>query len=134
MILLNYTDFCVFLFKNLVFILIIIIVIIIIIIISFLVVNSKHQYQLLQRSFSNFRAFYTKNDFYCLLDFMNVRAQLFLDRQFYLYFLTHIETTRLQQSIMFNLYSIATSNKHCFTVTLIIQIFAISHCATDIYR
>ena len=100
---------------------------------SFLVVTSQHQYQLLQRPFYNFRAFSLKNDFYWLLDFTNVRAQLFPDRQFSLYFLMNIETTRLQQSIMFNLYSIATYNKHLFTIILIIHVFAIFHRTTDIY-
>ena len=96
-------------------------------------VNSQHQYQLLQRPFPNFRAFSLKNDFYWLLDSTNVRAQLFPHRQFSLYFLMNIETTRLQQSIIFNLYSIATYNKHLFTIILIIHVFAIFHRTTDIY-
>ena len=96
-------------------------------------VNSQHQYQLLQRPFPNFRAFSLKNDFYWLLDSTNVRAQLFPHRQFSLYFLMNIETTRLQQSITFNLYSIATYNKHLFTVTLTIHVFAVFHRTTDIY-
>ena len=87
-------------------------------------VNSQHQYQLLQRPFPNFRAFSLKNDFYWLLDSTNVRAQLFPHRQFSLYFLMNIETTRLQQSIIFNLYSIATYDKHWFTIMFIIHIFA----------
>ena len=95
--------------------------------------NSQHQYQLLQCPFPNFRAFSLKNDFYWLLDFTNVRAQLFPDRQFSLYFLMNIETTRLQQSIIFNLYSIATYNKLLFTIILIIHVFAIFHRTTDIY-
>ena len=96
-------------------------------------VNLQHQYQLLQRPFSNFRVFSLKNDFYWLLDFTNVRAQLFPDRQFSFYFLMNVETTSLQQSIIFNLYSIAKYNKHLFTIILIIHIFAIFHRATDIY-
>ena len=96
-------------------------------------VNSQHQYQLLQRPFPNFRAFSLKNDFYWLLDSTNVRAQLFPHRQFSLYFLMNIETTRLQQSIIFNLYSIATYNKHLFTIILIIHVFAIFHHITDMY-
>ena len=94
---------------------------------SFLVVNSQHQYQILQPPFYNFHAFSLKNDFYWLLDFTNVRAQLFPDRQFSLNFLINIEATRLQQSIIFNLYSIATYNKHLFTIILIIHMFAIFH-------
>ena len=96
-------------------------------------VNLQHQYQLLQRPFSNFHAFSLKNDFYWLLDFTNVRAQLFPDRQFSFYFLMNIEATSLQQSIIFNLYSIAKYNKHLFTIILIIHIFAIFHRAADIY-
>ena len=96
-------------------------------------VNSQRQYQILQRPFSNFRAFSLKNDFYWLLDFNNVRAQLFPHRQFFLYFLINIERTRLQQSIIFNLYSIATYNKHLFTIILIIHIFAIFNRATGMY-
>ena len=96
-------------------------------------VNSQHQYQLLQRPFPNFRPFSLKNDFYWLLDSTNVRAQLFPHRQFSLYFLMNIETTRLQQSIIFNLYSIATYDKNLFTIMFIIHIFAISHRTTDIY-
>ena len=95
--------------------------------------NSQHQYQLLQCPFPNFRAFSLKNDFYWLLDFTNVRAQLVPDRQFSLYFLMNIETTRLQQSIIFNLYFIATYNKHLWTIILIIHEFAIFHRTTDIY-
>ena len=52
------------------------------------------------------------------------------------YFLMNIERTRLQQSIIFNLFSIATYNKHLFTIILIIliiHIFGIFHYATDIY-
>ena len=96
-------------------------------------VNLQHQYQLLQRPYSNFCAFSLKNDFYWLLDFTNVRAQLFPDRQFSFYFLMNIETTHLQQSIIFNLYSIAKYKRHLFTIILIIHIFAIFHRATDIY-
>ena len=96
-------------------------------------VNSQHPYKLLQRPFPNFRAFSLKNEFYWLLDFTNVRAQLFPVRQFSLYFLMNIETIRLQQSIIFNLYSIATYDKHWFTIMFIIHIFAISHRTTDIY-
>ena len=51
-----------------------------------------------------FRAFSLKNDLYWLPDFNNVRARLFPHRQFSLYFLMNIKTTRLQQSIIFNLY------------------------------
>ena len=57
--------------------------------------------------------------------------KLFPDHQFFLYFLMNIETTCLQQSITFNLYSIATYNKYLFTIISIIHIFAIFHCATD---
>ena len=57
--------------------------------------------------------------------------KLFPDHQFFLYFLMNTETTCLQQSITFNLYSIATYNKHLFTIISIIHIFAIFHCATD---
>ena len=57
--------------------------------------------------------------------------KLFPDHQFFLYFLMNIETTCLQQSITFNLYSIATYNKHLFTIISIIHIFAIFHCAND---
>ena len=57
---------------------------------------------------SNFRAFFLKIDFYRLPDFKNVRAPLFPDRKFSLYLLMNIVTTRLQQSIIFNL--IATYN------------------------
>ena len=87
----------------------------------------------MQRPFPNFHAFSLKNDFYWLLDFTKVRAQLFPDRQFSLYFLINIETTRLQQSIIFNLYSLATYNKQLFTVILIIHVFAIFHRTTEIY-
>ena len=96
-------------------------------------VNSQHQYQLLQRPFPSFRAFSLKNVFYWLLDFTNVPAQLFPHRQVSLYFLMNTETTRLQQSIIFNLYSIATYNKHLFTIILIIHIFAIFNRATGMY-
>ena len=90
--LLNYTDSCVLLFSNLVFY-------------SFFVFsgNSQHQYQLLQCPFPNFHTSSLKNDFYWLLDFTNICAQLFPDHQFSLYFLMNIETTSLQQSIIFNL-------------------------------
>ena len=49
------------------------------------------------------------------------------------YFLMNLETTSLQQSVIFNLYSIAKCNKHLFNIILIIHIFAIFHRATDIY-
>ena len=96
-------------------------------------VNSQYQYQLLQRPFPNFRISSLKNDFYWLLDFTNVRAQLFPHRQFSLYFVMNIVTTSLQQLIIFNLYSIATYIKHLFTIILIIHVFAIFHRTTDIY-
>ena len=87
----------------------------------------------MQQPFPKFRAFSLKNDFYWLLDFTNVRAQLFPDRQFSLYFLMNIEITRMQQSVIFNLYSIATYSKHFFTIILIIHVFSIFHRTTDIY-
>ena len=96
-------------------------------------VNYQHQYQLLQRPFRNFREFSLKNDFYWLLDFTNGRAQLFPDRQFSFYILMNIERTRLQHSGIFNLYSITTYNKHLFTIIFVIHVFAIFHCAIDIY-
>ena len=96
-------------------------------------VNSQHRYQLFQRPFPNFCAFSLKNNFYWLPDFTNVRAQLFPDRQFSLYFLMNIETTRLQQLMIFNLYSIATNNKHLFTIILIIHLFPIVHRTADTY-
>ena len=96
-------------------------------------VNSQYQYRLLQRPFPNFRTSSLKNDFYWLLDFTNVRAQLFPHRQFSLYFVMNIVTTSLQQLIIFNLYSIATYIKHLFTIILIIHVFAIFHRTTDIY-
>ena len=80
-----------------------------------------------------FTHFSLKNDIYWLLDFTNVRAQLLPDRQFPLYIPMNIETTRLQQSILFNLYSVATYDKYLFFITLIIDIFAIFLRATDIY-
>ena len=122
MILLNYTDFCVFLFSNLVFY-------------SFFVFGGKFTTSIstFATPVSNFRAFSLKNDFYWLLDFTNVRAQLFPDRQFSFYILMKIETTRLQQSITFNLHSVTKYNKHLFTIKLIIHVFAIFHSATDIY-
>ena len=96
-------------------------------------VNSQHQYQLLQRPFPNFRAFSLKNDFYWLLDSTNVRAQLFPDREFSLYFLINIETNRLQKLVIFSLYSIATYNKHLFAIRLVIHMFATFRRATDMY-
>ena len=96
-------------------------------------VNSQHQFQLLQRPFSNFCAFSRKNDFYWLLDSTNVVAKLFPHCQFSFYFLMKIETIRLQQSVIFNLYSIATYNKHLFTIIWIINLFAIFQRTTDIY-
>ena len=79
---------------------------------------------------SNFRAFSLKIDFYWLPDFNNVRAPLFPDLQFSLYFLRNIVTTRLQQSIIFNL--IARYNKN-FTIMLKIHIFAIFRRSTDVF-
>ena len=78
----------------------------------------------MHRPFPNSRVFSLKNDFYWLLDFTNVRAQLLPHRQFSLYFLMNIDSTRLQQSVIFNLYSIATYNKHLFTIILIIHMLA----------
>ena len=119
MILLNYTDFCVFCFGNLVFLL-------------FFVFGGK--FITLTSTFatliSNFRAFSLKIDFYWLPDFNNVRAPLFPDRQFSLYLLMNIVATRLQQSIIFIL--IATYNKH-FTVILKIHIFAIFRRTADVF-
>ena len=39
----------------------------------------------------------------------------------------------MQQSVLFNLYSIATYSKHLFTIILIIHVFSIFHRTTDIY-
>ena len=58
---------------------------------------------------SNFRTFSLKTDFYWLPYFSNVGTRLFLDRQFSLNFLMNIVTTRLQQSIIFNLHIINIS-------------------------
>ena len=125
MILLNYTDSCVLLFSNLVFY-------------SFFVFSGKFTTSIstfataipqLSRIFPEKLFLLTAWFHY----FTNVRAQLFPHRQFSLYFLMNIETTRLQQSIIFNLYSIATYNKHLFTIILIIHVFAIFHRTTDIY-
>ena len=114
MILLNYTDFCVFSFDNLVFY-------------SFFVFGGKFTTSIstFATPISNFHSFFLKNDF------NNVCAQLFPDRQFSLYSLMNIETTRLQQSIIFNF--IATYNKHLFTIILKIHIFAIFCRITDIF-
>ena len=69
---------------------------------------------------SNFHAFSLKIGFYWLPDFNNLRARLFPDHQFSLYFLMKNVTTRLQQSVIFNL--IATYNKH-FIIILKIHMF-----------
>ena len=79
---------------------------------------------------SNFRAFSLNIDFYWLPDFNNFRASLFPDRQFSLYLLMDIVTTRLQQSIIFNI--IPAYNKH-FTITLKIHIFAIFRRTIDVF-
>ena len=91
MILLNYTNFCVLSFGNLLFYSFL-----------FLMEKSHHQYQLLQRRSSTFAHFPRKMISTSCLN--NVRAQLFPDRQFSLDFLMNIETSRFQQSIIFNLY------------------------------
>ena len=79
---------------------------------------------------SNSRLFSLKIDFYWLPDFNNLRAPLFPDRQFSLYLLMDIVTTRLQQSIIFNL--IATYNKY-FIIIVKIHIFAIFRRTTDVF-
>ena len=79
---------------------------------------------------SNSRLFSLKIDFYWLPDFNNLRAPLFPDRQFSLYLLMDIVTTRLQQSIIFNL--IATYNKY-FIIIVKIHMFAIFRRTTDVF-
>ena len=79
---------------------------------------------------SNSRLFSLKIDFYWLPDFNNLRAPLFPHRQFSLYLLMDIVTTRLQQSIIFNL--IATYNKY-FIIIVKIHIFAIFRRTTDVF-
>ena len=119
MILLNYTDLCVFFFGNL-------------FVYSFFVFSGK--FITLISSFatpiSNFHAFSLKIGFYWLPDFNNLRARLFPDHQFSLYFLMKNVTTRLQQSVIFNL--IATYNKH-FIIILKIHIFAIFCRSTNVF-
>ena len=92
-ILLNLTDFCVFSFSNLFFIL-------------FFVFGGE--FITLISTFAtpipDFHALSLEIDFYWLPDFNNVHAQLFPGRQISRYFLMTIETTRLHQSIIFNLY------------------------------
>ena len=104
MILLNYTDLCVFSFGNL-------------FIYSFFVFSGK--FITLISSFatpiSNFHAFSLKIGFYWLPDFNNLRARLFPDHQ---------------QSVIFNL--IATYNKH-FIIILKIHIFAIFRRTTNVF-
>ena len=73
---------------------------------------------------SNFCAFCLKIDFFWPFEFNNVHAHLFTDRQFSLYFLMKIETTRL----LF----IDTYNKHFFTM-LKIYIFAIFRHSSDVF-
>ena len=124
-IFLNYTDFCVFLFSNLV-------------VYSFFALGGKFTtsistFAMPNTDFSNFRAFSLKNDLYWLLDFTNIHAQLFPNHQYSLCFLMNFKTTHPQQSIIFNLYSISTYNTHLFTKMFIIHIFAIFHHATDTY-
>ena len=119
MILLNYTDLCVLSFGNLV-------------VCFFFVFSGK--FITLISSFatpiSNFHAFSLRVGFYWLPDFNNVRARLFPDQQFSLYFLMNNVTTRLQQSIIFNV--IATYNKH-FIIILKIHIFAIFRRPTNVF-
>ena len=91
-ILLNYTDFCVFSFGNLVF--------------SFFIFWGKFPTSIstFATPISNFCAFSLKNDFHLLTVFNNDRVQLFHDHHFSFYFLMNIETIRLHQSITLNLY------------------------------
>ena len=79
---------------------------------------------------SNFRTFSLKIDFYWLPYFNNVRTRLFLDRQFSLNFLMNIVTTRLQQSIIFNL--LATYSKH-FTIILKFHTLTIFRRTADVF-
>ena len=83
-ILLNYTDFCIFNFGNLV-------------VHSFFVFGGKFitLISTFAKPISNFCAFSLKIDFYWLPEFNNIHAQLFPHHQFSLYFLMNIETTRL---------------------------------------
>ena len=79
---------------------------------------------------SNFRTFSLKIDFYWLPYFSNVGTRLFLDRQFSLNFLMNIVTTRLQQSIIFNL--LATYSKH-FTIILKLHTLTIFRRTIDVF-